>query len=92
MNPEETPAADDVPSFTLKASDPAAPFALLSYAAVVKNHGGSREDVNRVQALAAEFYDWQDTHGITPPDTSDMGDDTFNGRHRLHAVKGNGGE
>lgn len=56
------------PTFTLRASDPAAPFALLAYASAARNNGESDAYVADVRAAAVEMYEWQDAHGITPPD------------------------
>lgn len=53
----------DTPSFTLRATDPAAPAALLTYAAMARIEGATPEYVAACQGLASEFYKWQETHG-----------------------------
>lgn len=53
------------PTFTLKASDPAAPFALLAYASAARNRGMSDEYIAEIRTLADEMYEWQDAHGVT---------------------------
>lgn len=61
-------ATPDEPQFVLTASDPAAPFALLAYASASRNRGDASEEyLAHLKALAAEFYAWQDAHGITAP-------------------------
>lgn len=55
---------DEEPVFTLRASDPASPFAILAYAAACRNKGADADFIAHVKAKAAEFYKWQDTHGV----------------------------
>lgn len=55
---------EEIPSFVLSASDPAAPFALLAYASATRNKGGSDERVAELKAIADEWYRWQGTHGV----------------------------
>lgn len=56
-------APDVVPSFTLTADDPAAVPALLSYAAATRDPEGAAI----ARAVAHEFMEWQDAHGIEEP-------------------------
>lgn len=55
------------PSFVLKGSDPAAPFALLAYASAAHNKGMSDAYVTEVRTMAQAMYQWQDEHGIIAP-------------------------
>jgi hypothetical protein len=53
------------PSFVLKASDPAAPFALLAYASAARNNGMPDAYCSEIRTLADDMYDWQEAHGVT---------------------------
>lgn len=55
-----------IPSFTLTADDPAAPFALLAYASGVRNRGGSDEEVAAIRDIVQDWYRWQDAHSVIP--------------------------
>jgi hypothetical protein len=64
----------DWPSFVLGAKDPAAPAALVAYAARAESEGMNPQYVADVRRLATEFTRYRMAHGEGDPDR---------GRHRV---------
>jgi hypothetical protein len=65
----QTPAVtSDEPTFTLRANDRLAPFAVMTWAKDAELHGVPQDKIVGAQKIAFEMIEWQQKHGCKIPD------------------------